>query len=202
MNPAPPLWGLVLAGGRSRRFGADKAAVQAEDGQNLLARSVALLAPHVAEIRVSIQADQIDDPLRAKFDLLVDETIDGGPAAGLLAAQAFRPDAAWFVIACDFPALDAHTLTQLSAARDPGRAATAFLSPADGLPEPLCAIWEPDTLAALRRRVVERQLRSPRSLLMDADVRLVEPDRPGALMNMNRPGQLDSLRRHNQEHSE
>ncbi len=200
MNPASPLWGLVLAGGRSRRFGADKAAVDV-DGQSLLARSVALLVPHVAGVRVSIQADQMDDPLRARFEFLVDETGDTGPAAGLLAAQAFRPDAAWLVIACDLPALDARTLAQLCAARDPDRAATVFLSPADGLPEPLCAIWEPDTLAVLRRRVTEQQLRSPRELLLDADVRLIEPEHPGALMNMNRPVQLDSLRKLNQERS-
>ncbi len=199
MNPAPPLWGLVLAGGRSRRFGADKAAVDTGGGCSLLSRSVELLKRHVAGLRVSVQADQVNEPLRAQFELLVDESIDGGPAAGLLAAQAFRPDAAWLVVACDLPALDAETLGQLCAARAPDRAATAFRSPTDGLPEPLCAIYEPDTLAAFLKQVRDRGLRSPRKLLLETDVMLLEPDNPAALMNMNLPAQMEKLRRNNEQ---
>jgi len=39
---APPVHGLVLAGGRSRRFGRDKAGIEI-DGQVLLARIFALI---------------------------------------------------------------------------------------------------------------------------------------------------------------
>ena len=47
------------------------------------------------------------------------------------------------MLACDLPLLDAATLEHLLRARDPRRAATAYRSSHDGLPEPLCAIYEP-----------------------------------------------------------
>ena len=58
-----------------------------------------------------------------------------GPIAGIAAAQArWRPGAAWLVLACDLPNLDAHTLAHLLAHRDPARIATAYRSSRDALP--------------------------------------------------------------------
>ena len=51
----------------------------------------------------------------------------------------------WLVLACDLPFLDAETLRHLLRSRVVARAATAYRSSYDGLPEPLCAIWEPRT---------------------------------------------------------
>jgi molybdopterin-guanine dinucleotide biosynthesis protein A len=53
------------------------------------------------------------------------------------------------VLACDLPFLDAATLDALIAGRDLERDATAFRSSHDGLPEPLCAIYEPRARAAI-----------------------------------------------------
>ncbi len=181
--------GLVMAGGSSRRFGADKAAVEVS-GETLLQRTVDLLRPFVDEIYVSVREAQRDDPLRAGFPLLFDSKEIRGPVAGLLAAQVAEPSKAWFVLACDLPKLDAQTLRRLWHQRDVDRQATAIRSPVDGRPEPLCAIYEPGGLVDLRE-AVQQGARSPRDLLVGLDVRLVQPATNDAMLNMNQPSDWD-----------
>jgi molybdopterin-guanine dinucleotide biosynthesis protein A len=180
-----PLSGLVLAGGRSSRMQEDKAAL-VFGRQPQLAEAYALLAPRVGRAFVSVRADQREEPLRARFPQVVDGAAGQGPIAGILAAQALDPAAAWLVVACDLPLLDGATLDELIAARDPARVATAFRSTHDGLPEPLCAIWEPAS-AALLSRWVESGQSCPRRFLMRHDARLLDAARPRALDNANTP---------------
>ncbi len=183
--------GLVMAGGLSRRFGSDKAAVEVA-GETLLQRTVDLLRPHVESLYVSVREDQRDDSVRASFPLLLDDARARGPAAGLLAAHATEPDKAWCVLACDLPQLDAQTLNGLFSQRDAKRQATAIRSPADGRPEPLCAVYEPNGLADICESIKDGAL-SPRDLLVGLDLLLVEPATDRAMLNMNRPS--DWLRR-------
>lgn len=183
------LYGLVLAGGRSRRFGSDKAAIEV-DGQSLLERTADLLRPVVRRVYVSATENQSEDPLRGAFALILDEEPGLGPAGGLRAAHRLHPEAAWLVVACDMPALDERVVARLVQSRGPEKAATAFRSPVDGHAEPLCAIYEPVTLARFARQAAMGQGLSPRRLLLDSDVRLVELPVPGALRNVNTPDDL------------
>jgi molybdenum cofactor guanylyltransferase len=185
-----PLYGLVLAGGRSTRMGHDKAALRYQ-GRSQLARAMALLAPHVVRAFVSVRADQHGDPLRAGFEQIADTREDLGPIAGLLAAQERYPDNAWLVLACDLPLLDETTLAQLLAARAPQREATAYRSSHDGLPEPLCAVYEPGSHTRLAA-YVGRGRQCPRRFLMEADVLLLDEPNPRALDNANTPEEYDS----------
>lgn len=180
-----PLYGLVLSGGRSARMGRDKAALRI-GGRTQLERAMALLAPHVERAFVSVRPDQRDDPLRAGFDQIADTRANLGPTAGILAAQERFPDSAWLVLACDLPLLDATTLACLLHARAPERAATAFRSSHDGLPEPLCAVYEPASRPHLLA-YVEAGRQCPRRFLMGVDVRLIDEPDPRALDNANTP---------------
>ena len=66
MNATPPrLLGLVLAGGRSKRMQRDKAALQYRPGETQLDAAVRLLGSRVAQVFVSVRADQRDDETRA-----------------------------------------------------------------------------------------------------------------------------------------
>jgi molybdopterin-guanine dinucleotide biosynthesis protein A len=129
-------------------MGRDKAALPYE-GRTQLERAMALLDRHVERAYVSVRRDQSAEPLRARFPQIEDQRDDLGPIAGVLAAQAQHPHAAWLVLACDLPLLDEDTLAHLLGARDPAALATAYRSSHDGLPEPLCAIYEPRSHAAL-----------------------------------------------------
>ncbi len=180
-----PLHGLVLAGGRSARMGRDKAALAAA-GRTQLERAMALLAPHVERAFVSVRADQRSDPLRAGFAQIVDRHESLGPIAGLLAAQDEHPDHAWLVLACDLPLLDAATLVHLLRHRASSREATAYRSSRDGLPEPLCAVYEPSSRTRLAAYVAGGR-DCPRKFLIQADVELLDEPNPRALDNANTP---------------
>src|ERR1700759_5352974 len=119
---ASPLHGLVLAGGRSTRMQRDKATLHYQ-GQTQLERAMELLDGFVAEAFVSVRPDQRTDPARAGYAQVVDIQEGLGPIAGITAAQAFRPGAAWLVLACDLPFVDAATLSYLIEHRDPQRSA-------------------------------------------------------------------------------
>ena len=180
-----PLFGLVLAGGRSRRMQADKAAL-AYGPRPQLAEAFDLLSRHVRRAWVSVRADQSGEPLRAGYPRVVDGSAGRGPIAGIIAAQALHPEAAWLVLACDLPRLDDATLADLVARRDANRLATAFRSRHDGLPEPLCAIYEPRSREVILADVSAGR-HCPRKFLLEHDALLLEPVSTAALDNANTP---------------
>jgi molybdenum cofactor guanylyltransferase len=186
------LHGLVLAGGRSTRMRADKAALRYGPVPEL-ARAYELLQPRVRSAWISVRAEQAGDPLRARFPQILDGADGKGPAAGILSAMNAHPHVAWLVLACDLPLLDGATLDELVAGRDERRLATAFVSASDSLPEPLCAIYEPASRAPLGAWVAAGR-HCPRKFLMAHDVALLVPARPAALGNANTPDELTAAR--------
>jgi molybdopterin-guanine dinucleotide biosynthesis protein A len=185
-----PLYGLVLAGGRSTRMQRDKATLEYA-GRSQLERAVELITPLVERVFVSVRPDQTADPLRARFAQIVDCGEVAGPIAGIMAAQARQPDAAWLVLACDLPLLDEETLELLVRSRRPERQATAYRSSHDGLPEPLCAIYEPSSREAMRAHVAGGR-DCPRKFLINAGIELIDQPQPDALDNVNTPGDYSS----------
>ena len=181
---APPLYGLVLAGGRSTRMQRDKAAIEYRPGETQLDAVMKLLRPRVARAFVSVRPDQRADAMRSAWEQIVDRGDVDGPIAGISAALAEHPDAAWLVLACDLPFIDAHTVDTLIAARDRSGDATAFRSSHDGLPEPLCAIYEPGARASIAAHIASGR-NCPRKYLINAQTRLLEQPNPRALDNVN-----------------
>lgn len=173
-------------------MGRDKAALAVGDGFPLLARAVRLLGPFTSSVHVAIRRDQADDPLRRQFAVLMDDPAADGPVAALLAARKFDPGAAWLVLACDMPGLDEVLIAELVNGRDATRGGTAWVNPADGLPEPLCAIWEPATLNRLAELVAgpDAGAVSPRKVLAGSCPKLLNPVRAGALASLNTPADL------------
>ncbi len=186
----PPIYALVLAGGRSTRMHRDKASL-AYHGRTQLEWAVSFLEPHVTRVFVSVRPDQVKDPIRARFDQIVDTQENLGPIAGIMAAQAKHPNVAWLVLACDLPFLDDSTLQTLIAARQPERLATAFRSSHDVLPEPLCAIYEPASREPILAHVANGK-NCPRKFLINSDVHLLDEPNPHALDNVNTPDEYGS----------
>lgn len=180
-----PVYGLILAGGSSSRMQRDKAALQYR-GQTQLERAFALAARHVPQVFISVRASQIADPARAQRPLIVDSFPGEGPLVGIRSALALYPEVAWLVLACDLPFLSDAALSQLLRERDATALATAYRSTHDGLPEPLCAIWEPRAAAALADYDAGGG-RCPRKFLIRQAVPLLEPLDRRALDNVNTP---------------
>ena len=180
-----PVYGLVLAGGVSSRMQRDKAALQ-YGGKTQLDRAFELASWHVARVFVSVRASQTDDPTRAQRPMIVDSVAGDGPTVGIRSALAAYPEAAWLVLACDLPFLSDAALSQLLRERDAARVATAYRSAHDGLPEPLCAIWEPAAATALAAYQAGGG-HCPRKFLIRHAPHLLEPLDRRALDNVNTP---------------
>ncbi|HEY4968952.1 MAG TPA: NTP transferase domain-containing protein [Steroidobacteraceae bacterium] len=180
-----PLYGLILAGGSSARMHRDKAALQYH-GKSQLDRACELASRHAAQVFVSVRANQTADPARAERPMIVDSVAGEGPTVGIRSALAAHPNVAWLVMACDLPFLSDAVLSHLVRERDPASVATAFRSVHDGLPEPLCAIWEPAAAAALAAFQAGGG-QCPRKFLIRHMTHLLEPLDRRALDNVNTP---------------
>jgi molybdenum cofactor guanylyltransferase len=143
-----------------------------------------LLSGRVAQGFLSVRPDQRTDPVRASYPQIVDAGGVEGPVAGIMAAFAAHPDAAWLVLACDLPFLDAPTLDFLLSSRAVDADATAFRSSHDGLPEPLCAVYEPRAAGKIAAQVADGR-NCPRKFLINANTRLLEQPNAHALDNVN-----------------
>jgi molybdenum cofactor guanylyltransferase len=188
MNAAP-LFGLVLAGGASSRMRTDKAALQYH-GQPQLRWAFELASKFCAASFVSVRPDQRDDGTRAGFPQVVDRQPGIGPIAGISAALLEHPKAAWLVLACDLPFLTERTLQHLITHRDPHKIATAYRSEHDGLPEPLCAIWEPAARQPVLAYIATGK-QCPRKFLINSDTALLDLPERQALDNVNTLEEFD-----------
>jgi molybdopterin-guanine dinucleotide biosynthesis protein A len=184
---APEIYGLVLVGGRSMRMGRDKAALQYGDKpQSVVAYE--MLSGCCAKVFVSCRQGQTAD--RPAIHDVVENI---GPMGGILSAFAAHPDKAWLVLACDLPFLTAATLRHLIAHRDPTQLATAYRSAHDGLPEPLCAIYEPAIAGKLREFVAQEKV-CPRKALLQLGGALWDLPEARALDNVNHPHEFEAAR--------
>lgn len=183
-----PVWGLVLAGGQSRRMGRDKALLT-RDGRTQLRRSVDLLERHVDRSFISTRPDQVEEPERRRFQQIVDRYSGIGPMAGILTALEQHPDVSWLVLACDLPNVDDATIEFLLQNRSAETPFTAFRSAYDDLPEPLCALYRPESRAIVKK-FVEDGIVCPRKMLIRSETHLLQQPDSSALDNVNTPDDL------------
>jgi len=186
--PTRAIYGLVLAGGKSRRMGRDKALLQ-RDGQSQLAFAMSVVAQCVDRVFVSTRADQKDDQERAQFEQIVDRYEDIGPVAGILTALEDYPEADWLVVACDLPNISHETIQLLLQQRNGQQPFTAFRSSHDDLPEPLCAIYHAGCTEIVRQYVNDG-INCPRKILIQSDTLLLQQEDPKSLHNVNTPDDL------------
>jgi len=187
-EPGEAIYGLVLAGGESRRMGQDKALL-ARDGRSQLAHMVDLLARVTERVFVSARESQSSNAERSRFPQIIDRYDDIGPVAGILSALEEYPEVDWLVVACDLPNIDAATLEFLLQNRSQTRSFSAFKSSYDGLPEPLCAIY-PAGSDAVIRAFIDDGIVCPRKILIRSATQLLEQPDPHALDNINTPEDL------------
>jgi molybdopterin-guanine dinucleotide biosynthesis protein A len=169
-------------------MGSDKASLM-RDGATQLERAVNLLSNHLERVFVSTSRDQANDPLRQKFELIVDACDELGPVAGILSAMDQNPSVSWLVLACDLPNIDDATIAYLLEHASAEHLATAYRSVHDDLPEPLCAIYRPASRAAIDRFVAQGA-NCPRKILINSPTCLLQQPSPGALHNINSPEDL------------
>jgi molybdopterin-guanine dinucleotide biosynthesis protein A len=137
--------GVILAGGYSRRMGADKGALKIA-GEPAVVRLYGLLATAVGEVVVSVRPEQLDGPGGATYaglPCVLDDDSGSGPLGAIVSVARRYPDRALLVVAVDLVGLTADSIDRLLAARRPGVAVVAARqrSEASTAAHPLCAVW-------------------------------------------------------------
>ncbi len=188
------LFGLILAGGHSTRMGKDKALLNYH-GRSQLEHTYKLLAPYCEQIFISIRPDQQAIIPYSYYQQLLDlpEWSNVGPLGGIATALTKSPDKAWLVIACDLPFVTTETLTTLINNRDKTKIATAFKNIPNGLPEPLCAIWESKALSSIQQ-LFNEGITCPRKVLIKSSTRLLDQANPQWLNNVNTAEELAGIK--------
>lgn len=192
-NNWPPIYGLVLAGGRSTRMGQDKTTMNWH-GKEQRYYMADMLQPFCSEVFISCRADQQSD-IDFTYKTLPDTLDISGPLNGIMSALRAHPNVAWLVVASDLPVIDTPTIQYLIDNRDAARIATTFRSPSDQLPEPLITIWEPASLAVLETHL-SNGFKCPRKALIrnEGNVRLLDAPWPATLLNANTPADAEMVR--------
>lgn len=175
---------LILAGGRSRRVGQDKAGLLFR-GELQVKRMVYLGQGVFARDQVFVSLRETQDNFSGA-PAIIDRFGEIGPFGGILSAFFFHREATWVSAHCDLPFLDEETLETLIAARDPSRAATAFRDPHNGTPLPQLVLWEnqhKDTLLQLAKKGVH----GIDEILAKVDPQLIEAPDPRKLDTIHSP---------------
>jgi len=190
--------GIVLAGGRSRRFGSDKLAARVGAG-TLLDRSVAAVASIVSDVVVVVAPldERVVTPIAGPLRIVADPEAHGGPLVGLLTGLEAVDQPLVVVVGGDMPSLRPDVLRLLvrTLAAEPTIGAVVLRS--RGALVPLPAAVRTGAATDWTRRLVgdgERRLRSlferlPTRILEEGEWRPMDPDGE-TLRDVDRPGDL------------
>lgn len=187
----PPLYGLVLAGGKSLRMGRDKGLI---DYHGMPQREYAyrLLSKVCQKTFLSVRPEQVVE-IPASLKPLPDVMLGLGPYGAILSAFQAHPDKAWLILACDLPLADAAALDYLISHRNPSKMATAFQSPVSDFPDPLLTIWEPKSYLPLLQFLAQGYS-CPRKALINSDIELLKAPVGDWLKNVNTEEELREVK--------
>ena len=185
-EPSGAVVGLVIAGGRSARFGGEKA-VALLAGRPLLLWAAERLQQSCSAVAVNARAGTLAESLArdAGLPVLHDEAGDAtGPLAGVKVglrwARGLRARAL-AVSPCDVPLLTAEVFRQLIDAAGTG-AALAVTS--DGR-QPLCSVWPVSALAEVTQALTDGKHPPTWQLLESLGAVAVPFSDPTAFTNVN-----------------
>ncbi|MEM8964559.1 MAG: molybdenum cofactor guanylyltransferase [Acidobacteriota bacterium] len=177
--------GVVLAGGRSRRMGRDKAVLMV-DGETLAGRATRLLGAVCDEVVVADRGRGVVPGQRS-----LDDGPGAGPAAGILGAAAACPGRPLLVLACDMPRVSLDVLHALDRTVKGEAVVPRHRDELGDISiEPLCALYRLRALEVLRARVERGEL-AMMGLIDQLEVSFLDVDDASIFTNLNRPTDLD-----------
>ncbi|MEZ5428075.1 MAG: molybdenum cofactor guanylyltransferase [Pyrinomonadaceae bacterium] len=194
-----PPEGFVLAGGRSRRMGRDKALLPF-GGRNFLENASGILMPFCPKVSAVFNRDQRDlaEKLPPGVASVFDQLEDRGPLGGIHAALQNCVSKRAFVLACDLPFITKDVIEKLISCDENLSAAVVPVQP-DGRFQPLCAIYRKDEcLPHLEEILSKKEDASVRDFLKMLKIKTVRTEDLGAtadlFANINSPADLKDLR--------
>ncbi len=189
MSKISEITGVILAGGRSSRFGENKALATLH-GIRLIDRVVDVMAPLFSSLL--LVTNQPEEFARLNLPMVQDREPYLGPLGGLASALPVVSTGRVFVVACDMPILTTQLIREIMAA---DRFDDAVIPTHDGICEYLMAIYSTSILPQL-----EKQLREGRLAMAElvASLRLVQrlPMEGNGWFNVNTKAELQFLETH------
>jgi molybdopterin-guanine dinucleotide biosynthesis protein A len=179
----PDVSGIILAGGASRRMGADKALLEIE-GRALLVVLAARLRPIVSEVVIVGPERELAD-IDARF--VHDDYPGEGPLGGLISGLRRITFGVGLVVGCDMPLLSLRTCRTLIQAWSP--TCDGVVARIDGNPQPLLALYSVRSVPGLESSFA-RGIRSIRRPLRDIDVTWLDvsdTDETASFMSIDTP---------------
>jgi len=167
LAPLDDVTAIVLAGGRSTRFGRDKL-VATVHGRPLLhhaIEAVAAVADQVLVVAAPAAEPPLPAALAARIRVVHDPEAFGGPLVALAAALAAVETRVALVVGGDMPSLARPVLRRLAATVGPGRLAIGLEVP--GRVQPLPMALDVGEARRALAAVLERGERSLRALLAE-----------------------------------
>jgi len=177
----PELYGLVMAGGESRRMGENKAFIVYHKKPQVY-EAITLLNKICRNVFISCRKEH-GNLFNSNIKRIYDLDCAKGPMAGILAAFKQFPDKAWLVLPCDLPFIDLELVQYLLEKRVPGRPVTLFSSEG-GRIEPLVSIWEPKSYEILQKSAASEEYGITKCL-NNCDIEIVKSPNPEKLINVN-----------------
>lgn len=201
MTEAPPVVGVLLAGGQSRRMGGGDKCLRMLGGRPILARIIDRVRPQVRRLILNANGD----PARfADYGLPVaGDSVEGfaGPLAGVLAgldwAAVHAPDCPMIAtVPTDAPFLPENLVSRLLSAVEQESADLACAA-SNGQSHPVIGLWPVRLRDALRRAMTGEDIRKVDS--WTARYRLATVEFPSVpvdpFLNVNRPEDLAEAER-------
>ncbi|MBI2095956.1 MAG: molybdenum cofactor guanylyltransferase [Candidatus Omnitrophica bacterium] len=146
--------GLVLAGGKSSRFGSNKAVARYQ-GIRLVERAVSLLNELSLKPVVAVQKGTGYPFL--KCATIDDRLPDRGPLGGLYTAMTVFRNTSFLALTCDMPALTRPVLSELLSRHTPEFLATAYRTQ-DERVQPFPGVYGPLLLGTIREKLKTNSL--------------------------------------------
>jgi molybdenum cofactor guanylyltransferase len=181
--------GLILAGGKSSRFGSDKSIVSIH-GMPQREYLFYLLSQVCSEVFLSCKTSS---NIPAHLNPLPDRYNFESPLNGIITALEHDPMTAWITVPVDMPNVDKEVVNFLIKNRSTRKIATCFFDSEGKFPEPLLAIWEPAALPLIRS-FVEGNQKSPRQFLNHNPVEMLTSPFPNLHVNINTTEDLSVYR--------
>jgi molybdopterin-guanine dinucleotide biosynthesis protein A len=193
--------GIILAGGRSTRFGGGEKSLKPVNGQPMICHVREAIKPLVDEIIVSVRGEEQRNRvfpylLDGNNAFVYDELSDIGPLAGMLPSLKAARGEYVVVVACDMPLVNTRAI-ELLFEKAKGHDAAVPIGD-DGFLEPLHAVYRREPMIRAVEESIkkgERRIASPLNHLKDVvyvpvdQIRKVDPELK-TFLNVNRAEDL------------
>ncbi len=193
--PVKDVTGIILAGGKSTRYGRNKALVDM-DGLSMIERVISVMRAVFQNVIVITNTP--DDYAHLGLPMYGDLIKGLGPIGGVYTGLSVITNEAGFFVACDMPLLNKELIQYIIEKRDRFDVVVPRVS---GMVEALHALYGRGCLPVVKRLIDSRQYQTLRVFnevsvryVEEFEIRRIDPELK-SFININRPQELRRLER-------